>query len=181
MTSIVKLFSGLTVALFSLFLCQHWLDKTPQITNPIKHIVKVLNCTRKNKYSRNHSALTYWEQDVPSQLDLDKNNSGPFSEEEVEDLQIPNITFMFNDNIEVVMSLIYYWTMIPQVFGGFGIVLCTIASFEFIIAQSLITDKLIGYNLFPTFLLLSQSILISCGFYYYLIQTLCVHYLSHSV
>ena len=35
--------SGLTIAVSSLFLCQHWLDKTPQITNPIKHIAKVLN------------------------------------------------------------------------------------------------------------------------------------------
>ena len=53
---IVISFSGLTIALSSLFLCQHWLDKTPQITNPIKHIAKVLNYARKNKYPRNRSA-----------------------------------------------------------------------------------------------------------------------------
>ena len=87
---------------------------------------------------------------------------------------------MFN-HIEVVMSLNYYWTMIPQVFGGFGIVLCTIASFEFIIAQSPIITKLNGYNFFHSFLLIPAAILIS-GFYYYLIRTLLtLHYLTHSV
>ena len=81
-------FSGLTIALSSLFLCQHWLDKTPQITNPIKHIAKVLNYARKTKYPRNRSALTYWEQDIPSRLDLGKDKyGGPFSEEEVENVK----------------------------------------------------------------------------------------------
>ena len=44
------IFSGLTIALSSIFLGQQWLNKTPQITNPIKHIAKVLNYARKNKY-----------------------------------------------------------------------------------------------------------------------------------
>ena len=51
-TSIFISFFGLAIAFSSLFLCQHWLDKTPQITNPIKHIAKVLNYARKNKYTR---------------------------------------------------------------------------------------------------------------------------------
>ena len=81
-------FSGLTISLSSLFLGQHWLNKTPQITNPIKHIAKVLNYARKNKYPRNRSALTYWEQDVPSRLDLGKDKyGGPFSEEDVENVK----------------------------------------------------------------------------------------------
>ena len=85
---IVISFSGLTIALSSLFLCQHWLDKTPQITNPIKHIAKVLNYARKNKYPRNRSAFTYWEQDIPSRVDLGKDKyGGPFSEEEVENVK----------------------------------------------------------------------------------------------
>ena len=64
------------------------LNKTPQITNPIKHIANVLNYARKNNYPRNRSALTYWEQDVPSRLDLGKNKyGGPFSEEEVENVK----------------------------------------------------------------------------------------------
>ena len=33
-------------------LLKHWLDITPQITNPIKLIAKVLNYARKNKYPK---------------------------------------------------------------------------------------------------------------------------------
>ena len=87
-TSIFLSFSGLTIALSSIFLGQHWLNKTLQVTNPIKHIAKVLNYARKNKYPRNRSALTYWEQDVPSRFDLGMDKyGGPFSEEEVEDVK----------------------------------------------------------------------------------------------
>ena len=72
-------------------------------------------------------------------------------------------------------------------FGGFGIVFCTVGSFEFIIAQSPLQmkglllghwfpfngmAKLIGYNFYRPFLLLPESIPISCDFYYYLTQTL---------
>ena len=286
-------FSGLTIALSSLFLCQHWLDKTPQITNPIKHIVKVFNYARKTKYPRNRSALTYWEQDIPSRLDLGKDKyGGPFSEEEVENvkttlrlipvificamigiavdvsykqqshmrfnndsilacfftdrdrlfqqiasfgiplyqfiirpiikkttkytpsmltiigaglffqvletlgmvvietighLQTPNVTCMFNDTINEVMSLNYYWTMIPIMLQVVGFFFCGIVLFEFVIAQSPHEmkgflfglwfafsgiAKLIGHNLYRPFQFLPASIPISCGFYYYLTQTL---------
>ena len=290
---IVISFSGLGVALSSLFLGQHWLNKTPHITNPINHIAKVLNYARKNKYPRNRSALTYWEQDIPSRLDLGKDKyGGPFSEEEVENvkttlrlipvificsmigaalhvtnlqqdhmtvnrdsifacvfrdeyglvlqittfgiplyhfiirpllkkttkytpsmltligaglfiqflgpvgmvvietighLQTPNVTCMFNNTINEVMSLNYYWTMIPLMLRVVGSVFCGIVLFEFIIAQSPHEmkgflfglwfalsgiAKLIGYNLYRPFQLLPTSIPISCGFYYYLTQTL---------
>ena len=286
-------FSGVAIALSSLFLGQHWLNKIPQITNPIKHIAKVLNYARKNKYPRNRSALTYWEQDIPSRLDLGKDKyGGPFSEEEVENvkttlrlipvificamigtalhvtnlqqdhmtvnrdsifacvfsdeiglfsqlitfgipiyhfiirpllkkttkytpsmltligaglfiqvlgpvgmvvietighLQTPKVTCMFNNTINEVMSLNYYWTMIPLLLRVVGLVFCMIVLFEFIIAQSPHEmkgflfglwfafsgiAKLIGYNLYRPFQLLPASISISCGFYYYLTQTL---------
>ena len=65
-----------------------WLVRDTLLTNPIKHIAKVLNYARKNKYPRNRSALTYWEEDYPSRLDLGKDKyGGPFSEEEVEDVK----------------------------------------------------------------------------------------------
>ena len=69
-------------------LCSTWLDITPNISNPIKLIIRVFNYARKNKYPRNRSALTYWEEDYPSRLDLGKTKyGGPFSEEEVEDVK----------------------------------------------------------------------------------------------
>ena len=79
---------SLVLALSILFLFNHWLDTTPQFFNPIKHIFQVLNYARKNKYPRNRSALTYWENSVPSRLDLGKDKyGGPFTVEQVEDVK----------------------------------------------------------------------------------------------
>ena len=51
-------------------------------------IAKVLNYSRKNKYPSYRSALTYWEEDYPSRLDLGMEKyGGPFSEEEVQDVK----------------------------------------------------------------------------------------------
>ena len=82
--------SGVSVStvIVSNFLFKHWLDTTPHIINPVKMIAKVLNHARKNKYPRNRSALTYWEEDYPSRLDLGKEKyGGPFSEEQVENVK----------------------------------------------------------------------------------------------
>ena len=82
--------SGVAVStvLITNYLFKHHLDTTPQITNPIKLIGKVINYARKNKYSRNRSALTYWEEDYLSRLELGKEKyGGPFSEEQVEDVK----------------------------------------------------------------------------------------------
>ena len=39
-------------------------------------------------YPRNRSALTYWEKEYPSHIDLGKEKyGGPFSEEEVENVK----------------------------------------------------------------------------------------------
>ena len=79
---------ALCIVIVSNFMFKHWLDNTPNIINPVKLICKVLNYARKNKYPKNRSALTYWEQDYPSRLDLGKEKyGGPFSEEEVENVK----------------------------------------------------------------------------------------------
>ena len=79
---------SLVLALSILFIFNHWLDTTPQFFNPIKQIFQVLNYARKNKYPRNRSALTYWENSVPSRLDLGKDKyGGPFTIEQVEDVK----------------------------------------------------------------------------------------------
>ena len=60
----------------------------PLLYNPIKQIAKVLNYARKHKYPERRSALTYWEDDCPSRIDLGKDKyGGPFTVEEVEDVK----------------------------------------------------------------------------------------------
>ena len=82
--------SGVTVSviLITHSFFKHWLETTHLIINPIKLIAKVFNYARKNKYPRNRSALTYWEEDYPSRLDLGKEKyGGPFTVEEVENVK----------------------------------------------------------------------------------------------
>uniref|UniRef100_A0A1X7VD41 Major facilitator superfamily associated domain-containing protein n=1 Tax=Amphimedon queenslandica TaxID=400682 RepID=A0A1X7VD41_AMPQE len=79
----------IVAVLFSHSLFNSHLDTTPvSTTNPIKLIVRVLCYARKHKYPENRSALTYWEEEAPSRLDLGKDKyGGPFTEEEVEDVK----------------------------------------------------------------------------------------------
>ena len=79
----------IAAVLVSHSLFNHYLDTTPVNTsNPIKLIVRVLCYARKHKYPENRSALTYWEEEAPSRLDLGKEKyGGPFTEEQVEDVK----------------------------------------------------------------------------------------------
>ena len=54
--------------------------------NPLVLIYKVLKYAWKHTFPENRSAFTYWENDIPSRIDLGKNKyGGPFTTEEVED------------------------------------------------------------------------------------------------
>ena len=67
---------------------KHKLENVSLINNPIKLIVRVLCYARNHKYPENRSALTYWEEEAPSRLELGKEKyGGPFTEEEVEDVK----------------------------------------------------------------------------------------------
>ena len=79
---------AVSIVIITNSLFKHWLDTTPHKINPVKLIAKVINYSRKNKYPGNRSALTYWEEDYPSRLDLGMEKyGGPFSEEEVQDVK----------------------------------------------------------------------------------------------
>ena len=82
--------SGVSVSLVlvSHSFFKHKLENISLIKNPIKLIVRVLCYARKYKCPENCSALTYWEEEAPSRLDLGKDKyGGPFTEEEVEDVK----------------------------------------------------------------------------------------------
>ena len=116
---------ALSLILVSHSLFKHKLENISLIKNPIKLIVRVLCYARKHKYPENRSALTYWEEEAPSRLDLGKDKyGGPFTEEEVEDVKtffrmLPLFIAMFgfglipvlpsgNCSSETLMSCIMY-------------------------------------------------------------------------
>ena len=99
----------ITVVIATYYLLRHHIETTPLIGSPIKLIIKVLNYAKKNKYPKNRSALTYWEESAPSRLDLGKDKyGGPFTEEEVEDVKtvlrlFPMLLCIFGCTAAVVM------------------------------------------------------------------------------
>uniref|UniRef100_A0A1X7U2N3 Uncharacterized protein n=1 Tax=Amphimedon queenslandica TaxID=400682 RepID=A0A1X7U2N3_AMPQE len=117
--------SGVSVSLVlvSHSFLKHKLENISLIKNPIKLIVRVLCYARKHKYPKNRSALTYWEKEAPSRLDLGKNKyGGPFTEEEVEDVKtVFRMLPLFIGIIAHSLSIDAYWTAI---------------SLEFTVAQS---------------------------------------------
>ncbi|XP_064403272.1 solute carrier family 15 member 4-like [Halichondria panicea] len=60
----------------------------PKSPQSLKTIYQVLKFAAKHKAPLNRSALTYWEEDIPSRMDLAKSRyGGPFTTEQVEDVK----------------------------------------------------------------------------------------------
>ena len=56
--------------------------------NPLKIVIQVLKYSYHHKYPERRSAFTYWENDIPSRIDLGKEKyGGPFTYEQVEDVK----------------------------------------------------------------------------------------------
>ena len=65
-----------------------WLIIEPKSPQSLKTIYFVLKFAAKHKAPLNRSALTYWEEDIPSRIDLGKSKyGGPFTTEQVEDVK----------------------------------------------------------------------------------------------
>ena len=69
-------------------LSSKWLVVEPKSPKSLKTIYHVVKFAARHKAPINRSALTYWESDIPSRLDLGKSKyGGPFTTEEVEDVK----------------------------------------------------------------------------------------------
>ena len=79
----------LSIVLISNFLFSpKWLIIEPKSAGSLKIIYQVLKFAAKHKAPVNRSALTYWEEDIPSRVDLGKSKyGGPFTTEQVEDVK----------------------------------------------------------------------------------------------
>uniref|UniRef100_A0A1X7UQL3 Major facilitator superfamily (MFS) profile domain-containing protein n=1 Tax=Amphimedon queenslandica TaxID=400682 RepID=A0A1X7UQL3_AMPQE len=110
--------SGVSVSLVlvSHSFFKHKLENISLIKNPIKLIVRVLCYARKNKYPENRSALTYWEEEAPSRLDLGKDKyGGPFTEEEVEDVKtVFRMLPLFIGFCVINLNNDYYWSAVDS-------------------------------------------------------------------
>ena len=80
---------AMSILCCSLFLlAPKWLIIEPKSPQSLKIIYHVLKFAAKHKAPLNRSALTYWEEDVPSRMDLGKSRfGGPFTTEQVEDVK----------------------------------------------------------------------------------------------
>ena len=68
--------------------CGGWIRESPIKSNPIKLVWQVLRYASKHKYPVSPSALTYWEDKVPSRINFGKDDyGGPFTKEQVEDVK----------------------------------------------------------------------------------------------
>ncbi len=75
-----------------LYLVEKWLIIEPQSTQVFRNVYGVLKFAAKHKSPVNRSAFTYWEENIPSRLDLGKSRfGGPFITEQVEDV----VSFLF--------------------------------------------------------------------------------------
>ena len=60
----------------------------PNSSNPYRLIYRVLKFAKEHKYPVGRSAFTYWENEIPSRINLGKRKyGGPFTTEEVEDVR----------------------------------------------------------------------------------------------
>ncbi|XP_064403250.1 solute carrier family 15 member 4-like [Halichondria panicea] len=76
------------VLISDLFLTPKWLIIEPKCPQCMKMVYHVLKYAAKHKSPTNRSALTYWEEDIPSRIDLGKTKyGGPFTVEQVEDVK----------------------------------------------------------------------------------------------
>ncbi len=76
------------VLILDFLLSKKWLIIEPKSPQSLKTIYRVLKFAVKHKAPLNRSALTYWEEDVPSRMDLGKSRfGGPFTTEQVEDVK----------------------------------------------------------------------------------------------
>ena len=80
---------AISILCCSIFLlAPKWLIIEPKSPQSLKIIYQVLKFAAKHKAPLNRSALTYWEEDVPSRMDLGKSRyGGPFTTEQVEDVK----------------------------------------------------------------------------------------------
>ena len=98
------MFSGCALCT-DFLLARKWLIFESSSPQSLRNIYRVLKFAAKHKAPLNRSALTYWEEDIPSRMDLAKTRyGGPFTTEQVEDVK----TFL-----KLLVVFLPLWLIVP--------------------------------------------------------------------
>ena len=88
LSSIIPVLCMSIVLISDFFFSSKYLVTEGKAPQSLKTMYKILKFAAKHKSPLNRSALTYWEEDIPSRLDLGKSRyGGPFTTEQVEDVK----------------------------------------------------------------------------------------------
>ena len=111
----------LSIALCSdFFLTPKWLLKMSTSSQCFTLFYQVLKFAAKHKAPLNRSALTYWEEDIPSRLDLGKSRyGGPFSTEQVEDVKTTLKMLLVSTPMPLIVLSLYLFEHILEYFEIF--------------------------------------------------------------
>ena len=114
----VFLVLGMSVALISdFFLTRKWLIIERKSPQSLKTIYQVLKFAAKHKAPVYRSALTYWEEDIPSRIDLGKSKyGGPFTTEQVEDVKTTLRLLMVSLSLCVITTAGFFNPNIPYIY-----------------------------------------------------------------
>ena len=107
----------LSVILVSIFVFSpKWLIIEPKSPQSLKTICQVLKFAAKHKAPLNRSAFTYWEEDIPSRIDLGKSKyGGPFTTEQVEDVKTVLRLLVISSPLFFVLILSGFRSYLPNV------------------------------------------------------------------
>ena len=116
---IFALFSTLclsVILIFTFVFSPKWLIIEPKSPQSVKTIYQVLKFAAKHKAPLNRSAFTYWEEDIPSRIDLGKSKyGGPFTTEQVEDVKTVLRLLVISSPLFLVFILSSFHTHKPHV------------------------------------------------------------------
>ena len=100
-------------------LAPKWLKKEPTSQQSLKGIFKVLKYAKEHKYPVQRSALTFWEEELPSRLDLGKSKyGGPFTIEQVENVKTVFRILVVSIPMWLVYTSHYLFLLIPTTLGS---------------------------------------------------------------
>ena len=124
-TGYFEILSLFPVLCASIILCSDfllapkWLKKEPKSQQSLKGIFKVLRYAKKHKYPVRRSALTFWEEELPSRLDLGKSKyGGPFTIEQVENVKTVLRMLVVSIPMWIIFTSIYVLQYSPTSFDS---------------------------------------------------------------